>query len=60
MNVEIKILKALKYSGGKLRPHSTGFLSYNLTALGFLVVTFLHGGVGSNYVQPHEKKMFHL
>jgi len=27
---EIRILKALKFSGGKLRTYSTGFLSYDL------------------------------
>jgi len=35
VSVEIRILKALKFSGGKL----------DLTALGFSVLTFLHGGI---------------
>jgi len=34
VSVEIRILKARKFLGGKLSP-STGFLSYNLAALGF-------------------------
>jgi len=35
VSVKIRTLKALKFSGGKSWPHSTGFLSYDLTALGF-------------------------
>jgi len=35
VSVEIRILKALKFQAG----------SYDLTALGFSVVTFLHGGI---------------
>ena len=45
------ILKALKFSGGKLWPYSPCFLSNDLTALSFLVVTFVHGGI--------EKKRHH-
>jgi len=48
VRAEIMILKALKIFGGKLGPCSTGFLSYDLTALGFTVVTFLLGGIDSN------------
>jgi len=38
VSVEIKILKALIFSGGTLRPYSTGFLIYGLTGQGFPVV----------------------
>jgi len=36
VSVEIKIITALKFSGGKL---------HDLAALGFSVVTFLHGSI---------------
>jgi len=39
MTKEIRILKALKFSDGKLWTFGTGFLSYDLTALFFSVVT---------------------
>ena len=35
MCIEIRIVKALKFLGGKLRSYSSGFLSYDLT--GFLI-----------------------
>jgi len=41
----IKILKVLEFLGGKLWSCSTRFLSYDLTALGFPVMTFLNGGI---------------
>jgi len=45
VGVEIRILKALKFSGGKFWPYSTGFLSYDLQHRVFWVRTFLHGGI---------------
>ena len=35
VSVKSRILKALKFLGGKLRPYSTAVLSYDLIALGF-------------------------
>ena len=49
LSVEIRILKALKYSGRNIWPYSTGFLSFDLTALGFSFVTFLHGGIDTKF-----------
>jgi len=40
----IEILKAQKFLSEKLRS-STCFFSYDLTALGFSVMTFLHGDI---------------
>ena len=50
VSVEIGILKELKFSGGKLWPYSTGLLSYDLTALGFFIINFLHGIVNITLV----------
>jgi len=35
LSVEIRILKALKFSGGKLRPYSTAFLAVMTNSTGF-------------------------
>jgi len=42
---EIQIRKALNFLAEKLLPYSCGFRSYDHTALGFSVMTFLHGGI---------------
>jgi len=42
VSVEFINLKELKFSGVS---YSTWFLRYDLTALGFPVETFLHGGI---------------
>jgi len=52
VSVEMRITKALKFVCGKAhkwRSYRTGFLSYDLTALGFPVMTFLHGGIEFSY-----------
>jgi len=48
-NVEIRFLKTLKFLGGKLRRYISGFLNYDLTAVGFSVVTVLLGGNDFDY-----------
>jgi len=55
VNLEIKLLKALKFSGGKLRPFSSGFHSYDRIALASTIVTFLHGGIDIPLI---KKKVF--
>jgi len=49
-NAEIRIPKALAISRhSALADLSSGFLSYDLVALGFLVVTFLHGSSDTTF-----------